>query len=572
MDEGEDELPDEIEITLQTNSGKYWSLQDGEPAFLAATADEVGPAETFTMVKRGAFTMALKASNGKFLVNREDGAEPLQASGAEIGVSETFRLEPISETQAALQALGGKYVAQAVKPDQPLRADQVELTGTAVFTIGYPGGTPPAAYQRKRNPPVPLTERPVSADLGASDAFTVCFSGTGCTRDEGEVSRPGSDKLIYAPDTGYIPVRIHKEITGSLAATSPSITVRGVGVNDWAGAATSEPLMLDGPLSGDSKLVKYSRPYSGGNQDSKADQADGWPMPALALHAANLAAASGAGTINFIGHSRGAVEAIMAAWFLYAYGSDEVKRRPVNIFAIDPVPGPGDWYSIITQLAPNVAHYVGVYAWDMGGIGLDTPFQPVAPRPNGAMTGGPNDVDIPHYWYWPFNPWKYCAYESQRQDPLKPSNNAQPRNYELFACRGRHGTVAGNWTSNGAYDPNDVSGAVLPAPELVYRMARGYLTSWGVNFPQMSAVTETALTLRRKLNTDHAVFDAMGGGATRTSILPDRPYVRRISSIMGSNPFNTYFLDNVAGDPPYTMAYPVTSERKDAGWVKWSFL
>lgn len=566
-------------VTLQTNSGKYVSVRDGVPAHLVADADEAGERETFKMIKRGEFRVALLAFNAKYVVNLYDGTTPLEASGDSQSMAEVFIINPVEGDQASLQAFAGKFVAQAAEPDKPLHADQVELTGTAVFTIGYPGDAPViqmggAPDDRSPTPRAAPQPRAAQAQTGsgAGNVFTVSFCGTACTRDEGEVARAGSDPAIYAPATGYIPVRIHKEITGSLQAVSPSITVRGVGVNDWAGATTSEPLVLDGPLSGDRSLVDYSRPYSGGNQYSLAEQAAGWSMPALALHGANLAALSGASTINLIGHSRGAVEAIMAAWFLYAYGSTAVKNTPVNIFAIDPVPGPGDWYSIITQLAPNVARYVGVYAWDMAGLGSDHLLQPVVPRPNGRMTGGPNDVDIPSYWYWPWNPWKYCAYNSQRQDPLKPSQNRQPTDYELFACRGRHSTVAGNTTSDGAYDPADASDEVRPVPELVYRMARGYLTDWGVTFPQHSAVTDTALTLRRRLNTDHSLFDAMGGGATRTSMLPDRPYVRRITSIMGSNPFNTYFMDNVVGDPPYTMAYPVTNQREDAGWVRWTLL
>lgn len=412
-------------------------------------------------------------------------------------------------------------------------------------------------------PSRPGVERP--------EVFTVCLSGTACTRDEGEVSREASDMRIYDPLTGYIPVRIHTEISGGLRATSPSVSVRGVGENDWANNVDSEPLVFDGPLEADESLLNYCAKYSGGNQFSKVDQLDGWPLPALALHAANLAARSGARTINLVGHSRGAVSAIMAAWFLYAYGSQDIRRIPVNIFAIDPVPGPGRWYSIITQLAPNVRHYVGVYAWDMC-LPTDKPFQAVVPRPNGRMTESENEVEIPAYPYWPWNRWKHLAYESQKQDPLRPAEDPQPINYELFACRGRHGTVAGNATADGAYDPRNVSEEVKSVPELVYRMARGYLTSWGVAFPQPSAVVDTALTLRRRLNTDHRLFDAMGGGATRTSMLPDRPYVRRLSSIMGPNPYNTYFMDDVVGDPPYTMAYPVTNERKDAGWVRWTFL
>ena len=62
------------------------------------------------------------------------------------------------------------------------------------------------------------------------------------------------------------------------------------------------------------------------------------------------------------------------------------------------------------------------------------------------------------------------------------------------------------------------------------------------------------------------------GGGARTSSLPYRPYVRRVSSISGGNPFNTYYMDNVVGDPPYRLAYPVTSERTDTGRVPWKFL
>ena len=47
----------------------------------------------------------------------------------------------------------------------------------------------------------------------------------------------------------------------------------------------------------------------------------GWDAAALALHGANLAARSGAQAFNFIGHSCGAVECVMAAWFLQAYSS-----------------------------------------------------------------------------------------------------------------------------------------------------------------------------------------------------------------------------------------------------------
>ncbi|MEO6000584.1 MAG: hypothetical protein ABIN89_27295 [Chitinophagaceae bacterium] len=119
---------------------------------------------------------------------------------------------------------------------------------------------------------------------------------------------------------------------------------------------------------------------------------NGWSAPALALHGANLAAASGAQRYNFIGHSRGAVESIMAAWFLYAYGSGSVRNMPFSIFAIDPVPGTGEWYGILTQLPPNVVNYVGVYAWDQSVQPGDRPYTALVPRPNGLMTNKPNNL------------------------------------------------------------------------------------------------------------------------------------------------------------------------------------
>jgi len=108
--------------------------------------------------------------------------------------------------------------------------------------------------------------------------------------------------------------------------------------------------------------------------------------------------------------------------------------------------------------------------------------------------------------------------------------------------------------------------------QLVYRLARGHLTSWGTTFAAKSAVDTGALQLRRQINLDHAAFDAMGGGALRDSIKPGRPYVRQVSSISGRLPWNTYYLEDVVGDPPYRQPYPVTAARTGAGWVHWTFL
>ncbi|MGE6761615.1 Tat pathway signal protein [Corallococcus interemptor] len=413
-------------------------------------------------------------------------------------------------------------------------------------------------------------------------AYTVCFCGTACARDEGEKTRKWdpkligsllgseqklvSDKGIFDRDTGYIPVRIHQDISGTLLGTDLSETVRGVGENDWHHQMDSCDPLLTQPLLAPKELLDYVASYSQGNQRQLYSQASGWSMVALALHGANLAARSGATRINLLGHSRGGVAAIMAAWFLYAYGSSEVRKMPVSIFAIDPVPGTGEWYGIQTQLAPNVHNYVGIYAWDH----LDEGFAAVIPRPNGRMTLDRAQMAIEdrglgtHWWS--------LADNRQLADPLVANTLRQPMGYHLYACRGRHGTVAGIATRDGRYDPNTVSADVGAVPRLVYKLARAYLTQWETVFRTRCRVREDAGELRRRIHTAHTHFDTMGGGEMRTAVRTGRPAVRRVSSISGRLGWNRYYLEDVVGTPPYDLAYPCTIEQQHGGWVKWKFL
>lgn len=422
----------------------------------------------------------------------------------------------------------------------------------------------------------PLSALPQFSLSEQTGVMTVSFSGTACTRDEGEVSREGSDKDIYLPSTGYIPVRIINELGGV------GKTVRGAGENDWAHTRnTSEPLLISGPLKAPDDLLDDIRGYTSGDQRSSYKESIlGWTMPALALHGANVAAASKADTFNFIGHSRGACECIMAAWFLYAYGDEKTRNTPVNILAIDPVPGPGTWWSILTQLPPNVVNYVGIYSWDQSyNLNVqDHAFQALVPRPNGRMRDEDNNITIHEQSWWDwikrYPGWGVMANNVQQADPLLPDDKRpQPKGYELYACRGRHGTIAGNTTADGNYDPKNTSKNVAPVPELIYKIARGYLTEWGSKFSTPCAVAKSVLELRQEIHTFHREFDVMGGGATRNSnSFSKRPYVRRISSLWGRNPNDTYYMEDVVGDPPYKLAYPVTKERKGKGWVDWKFL
>ena len=570
-------------FAIKASNGKYLSITSSDQT-LRPISDTVGFNEMFELNNLDENTFTLKASNGLYVTIQSDEGLPLMASATSVSDTEKFILYNWGDGATGFVLLAyNKRIVKIIADTNVLQAVGVEvetadlLELTPVDSQGQLVAPPPSPSPSAVEA-APRAMKAMSVNEAAvaspSGVYTVCFCGTGCTRDEGEVSRPQSDKAIYDVKTGYIPVRIQMEISGSLQATTPSVSIRGVGENDWAVPRNnSEPLIFSGPLTPDSTLLDYVKNYSGGDQYGTIRQIDGFSMPALALHAANLAAASGKQQYNFIGHSRGAVEAIMAAWFIYAYGSPSVKNIPINIFAIDPVPGPGDWYSILTQLPPNVVNYVGVYAWDMSvQASVDKGFMALVPRPNGLMTGKNNNPTLTDYWYWPWNKWKYLADDIQLTDPLQPGNYAQPVGYKLYAIRGRHSTLAGNATADGNYDASKVSDDVKPVPELIYKMARAYLTQWGTVFPQESAVQDRVLDLRQHINTFHMEFDAMGGGETRNSVLPLRPYVRRISSIYGVNPSNSYYMDNAAGDPPYNMAYPVTKDRTDTGWVNWTML
>ena len=447
-----------------------------------------------------------------------------------------------------------------------------------------------------------------------ASTYTICFCGTACSRDEGEENRDWAYKILpksgtrkvsrisfYDKDTGYIPVRIHLDISGELKAVKDSVTIRGPGENDWHDQwDMSDPLDVERSFKAPADLLRDIAPYrDAGQRRYLSTHLDGWDAPALALHAANLAAASGADEYNFIGHSRGAVEAIMAAWFLYAYSG--ARQIRVNIFAIDPVPGSGEWYGILTQLPPNVKNYVGVYAWDH----LDEGFSAVVPRPNAEMSRIPGDARKAP------NPssgsWKTLADGCQLTDPIDPRGAPsldgieQPRGYTLYAIRGRHNTVAGGLKTPIGGVPDEsvdaskegvdaskkgvgkkgVDARVAPVPRIVYKLARAYLTQWGTVFATRCRVRENIRDLRKQMHEEHGVFDNMASsmilpnaGATRSPRLLDsqRLYVRRISSLRGRSSADSVFMEDAAGDPPFRLFYPCTVQRSGAGWVKWTFL
>lgn len=72
--------------------------------------------------------------------------------------------------------------------------------------------------------------------------------------------------------------------------------------------------------------------------------------------------------VNLIGWSRGAVTCHMMANAMMADAA--LSGIPVNIFAVDPVPGLGNFQHTRTSLASNVRNYFGTYARDEMSLGF----------------------------------------------------------------------------------------------------------------------------------------------------------------------------------------------------------
>ena len=138
----------------------------------------------------------------------------------------------------------------------------------------------------------------------------------------------------------------------------------------------------------------------GPNFETRFDQMTGWSMPALAAAGANMALTILKAEKNsnrpliFIGHSRGGVNCVLAAWFIYLYAKNEKFRKtPISIFVIDPVPGPtrkhvlpNNWEQMY-QLPPNVKNYCAVCAYDVKGYLNGGCFlNPAVPRPYTSNT------------------------------------------------------------------------------------------------------------------------------------------------------------------------------------------
>lgn len=131
--------------------------------------------------------------------------------------------------------------------------------------------------------------------------------------------------------------------------------------------------------------------------------------------------------VNLVGWSRGGISCHMLANAMFK--DAELKNIPVNIFAIDPVPGIGNFQEHRVKLNPNVKEYVGIYARDERSKG----FSCVIPQ---TATGTKTSI---------------------------------------LPMPGRHATLVGNAAGDGVSGPS-----VLTEPgRLVRHLAEACLRRWG---------------------------------------------------------------------------------------------
>ncbi|MBI6529109.1 hypothetical protein JEP40_08270 [Proteus vulgaris] len=146
--------------------------------------------------------------------------------------------------------------------------------------------------------------------------------------------------------------------------------------------------------------------------------------------------------VNLVGWSRGGITCHMLANAMLA--DPQLKDIPVNIFAIDPVPGPLNFQPEKVTLGKNVKEYVGFYAKDERSKGFTCVIPTVA-----------TDTKM-----------------------------------HIFPISGRHATLVGNASIDGSEGEN-----ALYAPGLLVRhFAEVCLTRWGCDLANKLALTDTQIT------------------------------------------------------------------------------
>lgn len=146
--------------------------------------------------------------------------------------------------------------------------------------------------------------------------------------------------------------------------------------------------------------------------------------------------------VNLVGWSRGGVTCHMMANAMLK--DHELANIPVNIFAIDPVPGVSNFQNKRTALGANVQQYHAIYARDERSIGFT---------------------------------------------PILPAILASGCRYSILHLPSRHGTVVGNASSTGQGEPGRRTDYPQPG-RLVRHLVEQKLIEWGVRLRRCLNLTD----------------------------------------------------------------------------------
>ncbi|HCH49539.1 MAG TPA: hypothetical protein DEV59_02380 [Proteus sp.] len=216
--------------------------------------------------------------------------------------------------------------------------------------------------------------------------------------------------------------------------------------------------------------------------------------------------------VNLVGWSRGGITCHMLANAMLT--DPQLKDIPVNIFAIDPVPGPLNFQPEKVTLGKNVKEYVGFYAKDERSKG----FTCVIP-----------------------------TIESETK-------------MHIFPISGRHATLVGNASLDGANGENG-----LYAPGLLVRhFAEVCLTRWGCDLANKLALTNEQIkeyhldihhnldkytAMRRKT---YSIYESTGKDERKVSLGKQG---KAFSEIVGAQfiPFNGLTADYLSDNHLYDV-------------------
>lgn len=162
--------------------------------------------------------------------------------------------------------------------------------------------------------------------------------------------------------------------------------------------------------------------------------------------------------VNLVGWSRGGVSCHMLANAMA--GDPALRHIPVNIFAVDPVPGPLNFQLEKVALGKNVKEYVGFFARDERSKG----FSCVIPKTDPATK------------------------------------------VSIFPMAGRHATLVGNASLKGSDGP----GSLTEAGQVVRHFAEVCLTRWGAPLNKKLGLSPAKVSaLHQSIVMHEAAFTAM---------------------------------------------------------------